>query len=254
MVAFYTGTPGSGKSVHATRDIISRLRRGRRLIANFPINEDAIGKCKSHAEYWPNADLTVGRLVRYAVEHDQIGHEGATLVIVDEAQIKFNCRDLQRKDRQDWVNFFTQHRKLGFDIILITQYDRMIDRQIRAMVETEYKHRKLNNYGLGGSMLGLFTLGSTWFISIEYWYGGNRLKLGQEVFRYRKKYGKITDSYHLFADLAGSEWADVISGVPRSGGAPEMAAAQAENENSAEGCLLPPPDTSTPAPAGGSGS
>lgn len=67
-------------------------------------------------------------------------------------------------------------------------------------------------------------------IAIEYWYGGNRLKLGQKVFRYKKQYGKISDSYRLFADLAGSEWAGVVSGVPRSGGALEPATAQAEAE------------------------
>lgn len=248
MVTMYTGTPGSGKSVHASRDVISWLRRGRGLIANYPINEETVGKCKSHALYWDNSELTVGRLVQYAYEHHKIGKEHQTLVIVDEAQVKFNCRDLQRTDRQDWVNLFTQHRKLGFDFILITQFDRMIDRQIRAMAETEVKHRKLNNYGTGGLVFSLLTGGSTWFVAIEYWYGGNKLVLGKEVFRYRKQYGKISDSYRLFSELAGSEWADVVAGVPQSGGAPVTVAAQAEPLAN----LPLPPDTATPAPAGDS--
>lgn len=219
MIAFYTGTPGSGKSVHASRDIIVRLKQGGRLIANFPVNEAAVGKCKSHAEYWDNSELTVQRLVKYAVEHSQIGHEGATLVIIDECQVKFNCRDLNRKDREDWVNLFSQHRKLGFDFILITQFDRMIDRQIRGMVETEIKHRKLNNYGTGGVVLSLLTGFSKWFVAIEYWYGGNKLKLGQQVFRYKKQYGSIVDSYRLFFELGGMGWSGAVAGVPRSGGA-----------------------------------
>lgn len=245
----YTGTPGSGKSVHASQDVISWLRRGKGLIANYPINEEAVGKCKSHAIYWDNSELTVERLVKYALEHHKIGKEHQTLVIVDEAQVKFNCRDLGRKDRQDWVNLFTQHRKLGYDFILITQFDRMIDRQIRAMTESEWKHRKLNNCGTGGVILSLLTGFSAWFICIEYWYGGNKLKLGQKVFRYKKRYGKISDSYRLFSELAGSEWADVVAGVPQSGGAPVTVAAQAEPPAN----LLPRPDTATPAPAGGSG-
>lgn len=246
MVAMYTGTPGSGKSIHAAQDVISWLRRGKGLIANFPVNEKAVGKCKSHAEYWDNPELTVQRLVQYAVEHRQLGKESSTLLIVDEAQIKFNCRDLQRKDRQDWVNFFSQHRKLGFDVILITQLDRMIDRQIRGMVETEFKHRKLNNYGAGGVILSVLTGFSKWFITIEYWYGGNKLKLSQRVFKYRKQYGEISDSYRLFADLAGCAWTDVVSGVPRSGGALEPAAGQEAAEQTGEeviaddgGCSLP---------------
>ncbi len=234
MVTMYTGTPGSGKSVHAAQDIISCLKRGKGLIANYRINEKAVGKCKSHALYWDNPSLTVARLVQYAFEHKQIGKEGSCLLIVDEAQVKFNCRDMGRKDRQDWVNFFTQHRKLGFDVILITQFDRMIDRQIRAMAETEVKHRKLNNYGTGGVVLSLFTGFSTWFVAIEYWYGGNKLLLSKKMFRYKKQYGEISDSYHLFADLAGSEWAGAVSGVPRSGGALEQATDQAEAEKTGE--------------------
>ena len=250
MVSLYTGTPGSGKSVHAAQDVISWLRRGKGLIANYPINEEAVGKCKSHAIYWDNAELTVGRLVQYAYEHHQIGKEHQTLVIVDEAQVKFNCRDLQRKDRQDWVNLFTQHRKLGFDFILITQFDRMLDRQIRAMTESEWKHRKLNNYGKGGFLLSLFTGMSTWFICIEYWYGGNKLKLGQKVFRYKKRYGKISDSYRLFADLGGSEWDRMASGAPQSGGA----GAGCSSERGPVTAPPLPPDTASPAPSGDSDS
>lgn len=234
MVWMYTGTPGSGKSIHAAQDVISWLKKGKDLIANYPINEKAVGKCKSHALYWDNPKLTVSKLVKYAIEHKQIGKEGSCLVIIDEAQVKFNCREMGRKDRQDWVTFFSQHRKLGFDIILITQFDRMIDRQIRAMTETEVKHRKLNNYGFGGGVLTLLTLGRSWFVAIDYWYGGNRLQLGHRVFPYRKQLGNISDSYHLFADLAGSEWAGVVSGVPQGGGAPEQATDQAEPEKKKE--------------------
>lgn len=237
MVALYTGTPGSGKSVHAAQDVMSWLQRGKRLIANYPINEKVIKKCKSHAEYWDNPSLTVSRLLRYAYEHDQVRREHSTLLIIDEAQVKFNCRDLQRKDRQDWVNFFTQHRKLGFDVILITQFDRMIDRQIRAMAETEVKHRKLNNYGFGGMVLSLLTGLKTWFIAIEYWYGGNKLKLSQRMFRYKNVYGEISDSYRLFADLGGADWAGAVAGVPLCGGAPATDTAPAEplSENTKEG-------------------
>ena len=59
------------------------------------------------------------------------------MVIIDECQIIFNCRDFGRKDRGAWVTLFSQHRKLGFNFILITQNDRMLDKQIRALVETE---------------------------------------------------------------------------------------------------------------------
>jgi hypothetical protein len=218
----YTGTPGSGKSYHAARDIVSRLKRPGGLICNFPINEDIIKKRKSHVEYWDNSELTAARLVQYAMQHHVIGKEGQTLVIIDECQIIFNCRDFGRKDRNAWVTFFSQHRKLGFNVILITQNDRMLDKQIRALVETEIKHRKLNNYGFGGLLISLTRC--TWFVAIEYWYGGNKLKLGQSIFRYQKKYEKVYDSYKLFSDMV-TAGADVCAGGHRSAVGPQGTAA-----------------------------
>lgn len=214
----YTGTPGSGKSYHAARDIVKRLQIGGGLIANFPVDEDYVKKRKTRVEYWDNSELTAERLVAHALEHHKIGKEGQTLVVIDECQIIFNCRDFGRKDRNAWVQLFAQHRKLGYNFILITQADRMIDKQIRCLVETEVKHRKLNNYGIGGRILGLFTGMSTWFVAIEYWYGGNKLRLGKQMFRYQKKYEKVYDSYRLFADMAGSAGAGVCAGVPGRAG------------------------------------
>lgn len=215
MIWLYTGTPGSGKSLHAARDIVMRLKRGGGLICNFPVKEDCVKRPKAHVEYWDNSELTVERLVAYALEHHVIGKEGQTLVIIDECQVIFNCRDFGRKDRNGWVQFFSQHRKLGYNVILITQSDRMLDKQIRGLLETEVKHRKLNNCGIGGWLIGLLTLNSSWFIAIDYWYGGNKLKLGSMTFRYHKRYGDVYDSYRLFSDLAGTAWTGVCAGGNR---------------------------------------
>lgn len=220
-IQLYTGTPGSGKSFHAAKDIVRWMKRDRGLICNFPVNEGFVGKkLKAHVEYWDNSELTAERLVAYALDHHKIGKEGQTLVVIDECQIIFNCRDFGRKDRNAWVTFFAQHRKLGYNVILITQSDRMLDRQIRSLVEEEVKHRKLNNYGFGGIILSLLTFGRTWFIAIYYWYGGNRLKLDQTVFPYRKRYSEVYDSYKLFSDMV-TAGGDVCAGGDRvSGGAP----------------------------------
>lgn len=209
----YTGTPGSGKSYHAARDIVQRLKRGGGLIANFPINEDYVKKKKTHVEYWDNSDLTAEKLVAYALEHHEIGKEGQCLVVIDECQVIFNCRDFGRKDRNAWVQFFAQHRHLGFNVILITQNDRMLDKQIRALVEEEVKHRKLNNYGFGGMLISLSM--RSWFIAISYWYGGNKLETGRSIFVYNKRYAKIYDSYRLFSDMLGSPGAGVCAGGNR---------------------------------------
>lgn len=234
----YTGTPGSGKSYHAARDIVNRLKRPGGLIANFPIYEDFVAekKRKSHVEYWDNSELTAERLVAYALDHHKIGVEAQTLVIIDECQILYNCRDFGRKDRNAWVTLFSQHRKLGFNFILITQNDRMLDKQIRALVETEIRHRKLNNYGLGGMLISL--TGMTWFVAIEYWYGGNKLMLGKQIFPYHKKYAKIYDSYKLFSDMVTAGGAVCAGGNRASGGAPGNGSPPADDQAQKEALLL----------------
>ncbi len=198
MIYMYTGTPGSGKSYHVARDIVARLKRGGGLICNFPINTDVIKNVKGDFIYKDNSELTLEFLSTYAKEHHCMGKENQSLVVVDEAQVLFNCRDFSRGDRAKWVTFFSQHRKYGYNIILVTQNDRMIDRQIRSLVEYEIKHRKINNYGFGGLLLS-FTF-MTWFVAIEKWYGmqGQEARLGASFFPYLKKYSKIYDSYMLF--------------------------------------------------------
>jgi len=199
-ITVYTGTPGSGKSFHAAKDIVRRLKRGGGLITNFPINEDIVKKKKTRVDYWDNSEITSQRLVQYALEHHKIGKEGQTLVVLDECQIMFNCRDFGRKDRNEWVNLFAQHRKLGFNFLLITQSDRFLDKQIRSLIEDEVKHRKLNNAGFMGMLLTLTF--KTWFIAISYWYGGNKLLIGKEIFAFSKKYEKLYDSYRMFSEMA----------------------------------------------------
>lgn len=236
----YSGTPGSGKSFHAAKDIVRRLRKGGGLICNFPVNESFVPakRLRAHVEYWDNSELTAERLVAYALERHEIGREGQTLVVIDECQIIFNCRDFGRKDRNAWVTFFAQHRKLGFNVILISQSDRMLDRQIRSLIETEVRHRKLNNYGLGGMFLTLFSFGRTWFIAIDYWYGGNKLKLGQTVFPYRKCYSEVYDSYKLFSDMV-TAGGDVCAGGDRaSGGAPGNGVPAAADQEQKQALVL----------------
>lgn len=200
MIWLYTGTPGSGKSYHVCCDVIQKLKRGGNVIANFPVNENVIKRCKGSSLYVDNNDLTPAYLIDHAMKNHKFGKEAQTLVVIDECQIMFNAREFGRKDRRDWVTFFSQHRKLGYNVILITQSDKMLDKQIRALCETEIKHRKMSNYGIAGMLVSLF-LGGTVFIAIEYWYGGNKLKLGQQFIKYKKRNAAVYDSYRMFADV-----------------------------------------------------
>lgn len=189
MIFLYSGTPGSGKSLHASKDIYRKLKSGSNVIANFPVNVDKIKKLKGKYYYIDNADITVDFLVRYAEKFHELGKENQTLVVIDECSVLFNPRDYSNKNRSVWLSFFAQHRKYGFNFILISQMDRQIDRQIRGCIETEIKHRKANNYNI------FWILPFPIFVAIEYWYGINT-KISHIFFMYRKKYG--ADFYNSF--------------------------------------------------------
>ncbi|MEW9097388.1 MAG: zonular occludens toxin domain-containing protein [Clostridiaceae bacterium] len=199
MIKLFSGTPGSGKSLHVARVMYNRLNKNIRypsVIANFSINEKMILKRKKGKQpnfiYKDNSELTVEFLVQYALENHTAGKENQTLVVVDECQVKWNAREWQNNsDRLDWIKFFTMHRHLGYDFILVTQNDRMIDRQIRALIEYQVIHRKVNNFKIGK------ILPFPCFASIEYWYGINE-RLESEFFIYRKKWGQFYDSYGRF--------------------------------------------------------
>lgn len=83
--------------------------------------------------------------------------------------------------------------------------------------------------------LTLFSLVRTWFIAINYWYGGNKLKLGHSVFPYRKRYSNLYDSYWLFSDMVTAGGAVCAGGDRASGGAPGNggAARRAQEERAA---------------------
>lgn len=206
MIYLYTGTPGSGKSYHVAKNIYSWIKYGKNVIANFDINYDMIPKSRTKEKgyffYKDNFELDVSWLFdfcRLCHRRDQKGKivEGQTWLIIDECQLIFNCRSWNDKQRQAWCSFFTQHRKYGYDIVLVTQFDRLVDRQIRSLVEYEVKHRKANNFGFGGMLISMFLVNRPVFAAIEYWYGVKE-RCGSSIMVGRKKYYGMYDSYRLF--------------------------------------------------------
>lgn len=218
MIYLYSGTPGSGKSYHATFDIWQKLRRKdkNRVICNYQLSIPS--QFPGHFDYWDNSEITIDKLMSYAAEHHRRGIEGQTLLVIDEAQCIFNSRDwnsgggkvhlaLKKSDsRMDWIKFFSQHRHLGYNIILVAQSDKMLDKQIRMLIEYDVKHLKINN--------GFFAfLPFTCFLAVEKWYG-QQMKLSSQVLRYRKKIAHMYDSYVLFDNLADGNIASSTEAEP----------------------------------------
>ncbi len=220
MIYLFTGTPRSGKSFHACKEIVKRLKKGQPVIANFPINQNAVRKTKSKIEYWDNLVISPQKFVEFSRNNNLWGKEGRALIVLDEAQLLFNCRTFGDKNRNKWNKFFTQHGKMGYDIILISHSDEFLDKQLRKTAEVEVRHMKLNNYGLAGLLISLTMM--TWFVSISYWYGGNKALISRSIYPYNSRYEKVYDSYRLFEefDLEGitEETAGAGAGGNRASG------------------------------------
>jgi len=147
-IDIYTGTVGSGKSYHALCEGLQKISAlpHRIVVANFPIKNVSERKLK---RWHYIEDMTVKDLIRISFQEKIFGKEGHGLLIIDEAGLFFNARDwnIKAEERKRWIKFFSMSRRFGYDVILIAQDVRMIDRQIRKMCEYEVKHVCANRYG-----------------------------------------------------------------------------------------------------------
>jgi zona occludens toxin len=141
-VTMYTGTPGAGKSYHGLSEGLMWAER-KWVVANFQITNPP-----SNWLYVPDDEMTVPLLVAISRElsRRKVKGEAQILLVMDECGRVLNSRDFAHKDRMAWVTFFSQHRKLMYEVVLIIQNDRMLDRQVRSMVEYEVRHLAMNKW------------------------------------------------------------------------------------------------------------
>lgn len=86
-ISLYSGTPGSGKSLHATERIRARLKRGLPVLANYNLDKSKIPNPELF-HYVDNQDLKPSVLVNFARGWFGTHHfgEDKILVVVDECQ------------------------------------------------------------------------------------------------------------------------------------------------------------------------
>lgn len=196
MIKLYSGTPGSGKSLHQAKDIYWALKFKRPVVANYDINHD-YSKNKPFI-YLPNNKLNPKELVKISMAYFENHRfkEGAISLYIDECQIIFNSRNWQQSGRDEWLTFFTQHRKYGYNIYLIAQFDRMIDKQIRSLIEYEVIHRKVSNFGFWGGLFNLIC-GTGLFVGVTTWYP-LKTRIDSEFFKYHTRYAQLYNTYQVF--------------------------------------------------------
>lgn len=168
MIEIIQGTPGSGKSAVALVMGIEHLACGGALAANFELVPDWSWKLAGmnwfvrlglkdrlkRAEELRRRCFRIGTAETIFQLSERLkdcglsgkaatAREGKGLLILDEAQLIFNTRDFSKN--KPWIEFFTQHRKLGWNVLLIAHHIQMVDKQIRPLVEIETRFRNLKN-------------------------------------------------------------------------------------------------------------
>lgn len=201
MIYLYSGTPGSGKSLHQAQTLYYWLRSGGPVICNFDINLKAITKNPrklGEFYYVSNDILTPELLIKYSRLYfkNHKFKEGAIRLYIDECQLLFNAREWNIKGRKEWLSFFTQHRKYGYDIFLVAQFDRMIDRQVRSLIEYEVIHRKVKNFGKWGWIFNFFA-GGNLFVALTVWYPMKQV-IDHLFFKGNKKLFNIYNTFNTF--------------------------------------------------------
>lgn len=253
MIVLYTGTPGSGKSLDIARQIQIKLNLGKNVIGNMTIRQELLKKAKGKYFYVDTYELNPFELVEYAEKYHKKGKEHQTIIVIDECQSLFNSRDWQKPSIRAWNSFFQMHRHYGYDVYLVTQFDRLIDRQLRALVETNRIHRKVSNAGFKGRLMSALFLGRL-FVCAEEWYP-KHMPTGSYFFTYKKKYGEFYDSYAAFSvgackarnDIAAL-LADSLSQEQEGGGASGQSAPTEAGEAGAPGVVRAEDDDALTSP------
>lgn len=222
MIQIIQGTPGSGKSAVATVDMLEFLEAGGVVACNYSLIpgwhykladmhpcvrfglSDRDLKAQS---YWSRA-FRIGTVdtIYELSEHlkrlcpaDKNGRvkEGSGRLYIDESQLLFNSRTWQKN--RGFIEFFTQHRKLGWDVYLIAHAATMIDSQIRDLIEYEARLRNMNKVKL----FGMFPVSPyPVFLSIVRYSGisaGAGSIAWRRLYRLRKNYASLYDSMQVFA-------------------------------------------------------
>ncbi len=240
MIEIQQGTPGSGKSAVAVARAMLHLKKGGVVAANFSLvdgwAETVASKlllsrlpfglgdeykhkkaCSLHGRYFRVDSLDAIRSINpreLAVDlyQDNGGYsEGSGLLILDEAQLVFNSRKWQ--DNLPWIEFFTQHRKLGWNVVLIAHTQEMIDSQIRPLAEYESRFRNLQKIKL--PVLGIPLSPFPMFLVIKRYAGlgaGASVVADRDVFPLPLWAAKLYDSLEVFSFRND---ADELSKLPR---------------------------------------
>ena len=192
MIVLVTGPPGAGKSAHTTRKIAQALADGKCVATNVELTPGwarTVARSNLVRRLIPgrcnHVEARLRRSVHVTPDLDELfairlagSKEGRGVMVVDEAQLLLNSRSWNDGTRLGAIRFFSQHRKLGWDVYLIAQDAEMIDKQVRALFEYHAQLRNLRKVKL----LGIPIVPCNLFLAVWTWHAARGLIVRRETF------------------------------------------------------------------------
>lgn len=134
MITLICGVPGAGKSLFAVDLVIDELRLGNRdIITNLALYKDLIAEYL-HNKYGDSSNTRERLIVVSDLQRFWELRKRETLFVLDECQIFFGARNWANSP-PELLAYLSQHRKLGDDVIAITQHYQLIEKQFRQLVQ-----------------------------------------------------------------------------------------------------------------------
>jgi RecA/RadA recombinase len=260
VIRLVTGPPGNGKSFYAVRATANALMEKKVVATNVELRDDWV-------EYIANRDpfLITNRYARrkwfreapgryhYTDDLEELfsirlrgNREGRGLAVLDEAHNWMNARSWSAEDRKQIVRWFSQHRKLGFDVVLIAQDQAMLDKQVRDLFEYHVAVRNLRK----ARMMGVPIVPCNMFLAVWQWHAATRVIVKREVFRlsWRKN---LYNTMALSHGLDGQEDDDTtlwLPALPPDARAPDGRTDASASESAARPPAARPPAASADSP------
>jgi len=150
-VHFICGKPGGGKSLYGMKLILEELRFGNRLVVtNLALNLPRLNEYLQKT--YPKEDIILRDRIKLLDEesckkfwlfrqftgsvNDVPWNEPGrgAFIVLDELHLFFNAREWMHTGT-DCLHYLSQHRKLGDDVICITQHVGNVDKQFRSVAQ-----------------------------------------------------------------------------------------------------------------------
>lgn len=202
-VYLVTGKLGNGKSLFATSFAWRYYAKGRRVVANYPLDfthrRGPRASRRAFVEVIP--DLPTSKDL-WALGRGGENESVAGVLIIDEAARWLNSRDWNASDRSNLLDFLLHSRKLGWDVVLIIQHQNMLDKQVRdGIAELHTVCRRLDRVKVLGFQLPHVHVANTYYGVNT---GGNHPPKAESVWFRPQEWGKCYNTQAIFTEARNS--------------------------------------------------